>query len=206
MAIAHKDIPDSGLHEPKGVASAAAGTVYVANGSGSGSWIDPIPTDLPRLGWANYSDYSSSVVAQSITSSTWTTLANDGLGAQTNTDYLPTGVISLWNPGPDQLDFSDLPLGSEVELRLNMNITTSAANQAVLGRLSLAIGHGSAYTLPTFNQQFKSAGTYGVSIYTGLFIGNEFTRDYPGEIQIWTDASATVRVSGWYIKVTRVSV
>lgn len=34
----HKDIPESGLHEPKGVSTAAANRVYVANGSGSGSW------------------------------------------------------------------------------------------------------------------------------------------------------------------------
>lgn len=35
---AHKDLTGSDLHEPKGVATAAAGTVYTANGNGSGSW------------------------------------------------------------------------------------------------------------------------------------------------------------------------
>lgn len=34
----HKDLPDSELHEPKGVASAALGQVYVADGAGSGDW------------------------------------------------------------------------------------------------------------------------------------------------------------------------
>jgi hypothetical protein len=37
MAL-HKDLTGSDLHEPKGVASASAGQVYVANGSGSGVW------------------------------------------------------------------------------------------------------------------------------------------------------------------------
>lgn len=37
MAL-HKDLTGSELHEPKGVASAASGQVYVANGSGSGAW------------------------------------------------------------------------------------------------------------------------------------------------------------------------
>lgn len=41
MAL-HKDLPDSELHEPKGVASASAGTVYIADGSGSGSWSTPL--------------------------------------------------------------------------------------------------------------------------------------------------------------------
>lgn len=42
--IQHNAIPDNQLHEPKGVASASSGTVYKANGSGSGTW------DLPAGG------------------------------------------------------------------------------------------------------------------------------------------------------------
>lgn len=36
---AHSSLTGADLHEPKGVASASANTVYVANGSGSGSWV-----------------------------------------------------------------------------------------------------------------------------------------------------------------------
>ncbi len=35
---AHSTLTGADLHEPKGVESASSGTVYVANGSGSGSW------------------------------------------------------------------------------------------------------------------------------------------------------------------------
>lgn len=38
MAL-HKDLTGAELHEPKGVDAATAGSVYVANGSGSGSWV-----------------------------------------------------------------------------------------------------------------------------------------------------------------------
>lgn len=38
----HSALTGADLHEPKGVAAASSGTVYVANGSGSGSWI-PAP-------------------------------------------------------------------------------------------------------------------------------------------------------------------
>lgn len=37
MAL-HKDLTGANLHEPKGAASASAGQVYVADGSGSGAW------------------------------------------------------------------------------------------------------------------------------------------------------------------------
>lgn len=39
--VAHASLTGANLHEPKGVASASANTVYVANGSGSGSWTSP---------------------------------------------------------------------------------------------------------------------------------------------------------------------
>jgi len=38
--VNHSTLTDPYLHEPKGAASAGAGTVYVANGSGSGSWVE----------------------------------------------------------------------------------------------------------------------------------------------------------------------
>jgi hypothetical protein len=36
--VNHSSLTDPYLHEPKGVATAASGDIYIANGSGSGSW------------------------------------------------------------------------------------------------------------------------------------------------------------------------
>jgi hypothetical protein len=38
MTIEHKDITDNYIHEPKGVAAAAANKAYISDGLGSGSW------------------------------------------------------------------------------------------------------------------------------------------------------------------------
>lgn len=38
MTIQHASIADPEIHEPKGVSTAAAGTVYRADGAGSGAW------------------------------------------------------------------------------------------------------------------------------------------------------------------------
>ncbi len=50
MTIEHSIIADPNIHEPKGVASASSGEVYVADGLGSGAWgLNPkdfIITDL----------------------------------------------------------------------------------------------------------------------------------------------------------------
>ena len=44
MTIEHRVIPEGNLHEPKGVSTALANTVYVANGAGSGVWktLNPV--------------------------------------------------------------------------------------------------------------------------------------------------------------------
>lgn len=44
MALEHKDLTGDQLHEPKGADAAADGTVYVADGAGSGDWEDPTAT------------------------------------------------------------------------------------------------------------------------------------------------------------------
>ena len=36
--VNHSTLTDPFLHEPKGVAAASSGDVYLANGSGSGAW------------------------------------------------------------------------------------------------------------------------------------------------------------------------
>jgi hypothetical protein len=38
---AHSTLTGADLHEPKGVAAAAVGEVYVADGVGSGAWVNP---------------------------------------------------------------------------------------------------------------------------------------------------------------------
>lgn len=44
--ISHSAITDPNIHEPKGVATATAGKVYTANGSGSGTWSLPYPPGI----------------------------------------------------------------------------------------------------------------------------------------------------------------
>lgn len=199
----HANIPEAGLHEPKGASTAAAGTVYVSDGAGSGSWEDPIPTDLNRTGWANYHDYASSITPQAISSTTWTRLDNDGLGTLTDETYLPTGVTSLWNSTDNQFDFAELDLGSMVDIRSNIIITTSAANQYVALRYVLGEGDANEYTIGAFTAHYKTAGTYNIADYTGLYIGNTLTKDNPAQIEIYSDATCDVEVLGWYIKATK---
>ena len=52
--VQHSSLSDPNLHEPKGVSTAAANTVYLANGSGSGTWTPVNRT--PGTGWGQYTN------------------------------------------------------------------------------------------------------------------------------------------------------
>lgn len=58
--VAHKNLTGTDLHEPKGAATAASGQVYVANGSGSGTWTTlTTPATIPVGLVAPYSGSSA---------------------------------------------------------------------------------------------------------------------------------------------------
>ena len=48
MTVQHKDIPNDGLHEPKGASTASIGQMYISDGAGSGSWANSLanPDDI----------------------------------------------------------------------------------------------------------------------------------------------------------------
>ena len=57
--INHKDLPETSLHEPKGVSTASVGTVYVSDGAGSGSWVQAPYTTQATCRLADVSTASS---------------------------------------------------------------------------------------------------------------------------------------------------
>jgi len=59
MTIQHSIIADPNIHEPKGVASAADGEVYIADGLGSGAWASPGDSVFPLSTAVWQSQYTS---------------------------------------------------------------------------------------------------------------------------------------------------
>jgi len=151
------------------------------------------------VGFADYSDTATTSTPISVSPTTWTKLTNNGAGAQT-LKKLPAGVTDLWNTSTNQLSLSQLPLYSMIEARLDLVVTTSTANQVVQIRTSLAIGDAGAFTLPTGEAFFKTSGAHTVVASIPFYIGSAPVRANPGEFQIYSDASCTVKVNGWYIR------
>jgi len=158
---------------------------------------------ISSSGFIDYSDLNTSTTPVSIPgTSTFTKLTNDGLGVYTEKSYAPVNVADLWNTSTNQFDFSGFELGDQVDVRLDMEITTTTAGQEADVEINFAIG-GGAYTLPVTTVYKKTAGARGIAYTFSFYMGNNDTITLPAEVGVLSDSAATVKVNGWYIRVVK---
>lgn len=154
-------------------------------------------------GFADYNDTATSGTPITIPATTWTKLTNNILGANTKTNALPRGVTSLWNASTNQLNFTELPLNSQVIVRADLSLTTTVANQIAKARLLMAKGDAIEFPINDSERYYKTAGTHDVIVTLPLYIGSTPVKTAPAEIQFWSDSAATMVVRGWYIRVDK---
>jgi hypothetical protein len=173
-----------------------------ANFAAAKAEIEALQAIARPTGFADYNDYATSLAALSVAATTWTRLPNDGLGANGRV-ALPAGIARLWNTATSQLDLTACPVNSMIDVRLDLAVTTTTANQIVRLRADLGIGGASAFSLEGAQTLFKTAGAYSLVHNMAFYIGSTALAAAPGEFRIYSDATATVRVNGWYIRITK---
>ena len=152
-------------------------------------------------------DYNHSIVTPVSYTSGNLQLANDGLGAFTQTNLAPYGVTQVWDATTNTFQFGELSIGDEVLLRVHIRLTTTANNQT--SGLSLLFGEGTAseYNLPIDTQiYFKDSGNHDVMKEIQFYIGNEDWRVTPVKLLFNSSANASVLVYGWHPYIIRKSV
>lgn len=121
------------------------------DGTGDGlrdafSKVENNTTELYSVGgWANYQDGETTPATQVI-STTPTTLKVDGLGAASNSQYLPReirGVSELWN-GVDTI--TPINIGDSYDIRFTLNATAKTGSPNVI-RVILDIGNDTGITI-----------------------------------------------------------
>jgi hypothetical protein len=153
-------------------------------------------------GFVDYNDLATGLVPVSVPSSTWTKLKNDKLGPHTKEGRLPAGVTRVWDPATNQFKFNELPIDTTLDGRFDLIVTTSTSNQTLDLSAFVAVGSPSAFEFPLMTSAlFKSAGTYKIAPFNGMYIGSADIRDYPTEIKVKSDAACTIRVNGWYVRI-----
>jgi len=79
MPINHNSLTDPELHEPKGISTALAGQIYVADGSGSGDWVENSRIFGGYLTFSTSSPYAHSVTtSDTVLNPTFTSSVNNG--------------------------------------------------------------------------------------------------------------------------------
>jgi hypothetical protein len=115
-------------------------------------------------------------------------------------DNLP----NIWNTTTNRFAFNNgttLNLGDTIEIRVDLNFTTTAVNTAV--SLDLILGEGVLDNrLSVFTEEnYSSVGTYRVARTIAIFIGSTENLTNPALLVAKaTKAGASVVVNGFYIK------
>jgi hypothetical protein len=102
--VQHSALTDPNIHEPKGVSTAAAGKVYVANGAGSGTWVYPSGHAYADM-YITGSSTSQTLAAASAKAKLNPTGAWTANGNQAVTMDAANGQITVLQAGVYQLDF-----------------------------------------------------------------------------------------------------
>lgn len=158
-----------------------------------------------RSGIYDYNDAATQTTPISIAvADTWYNLTNDGAGPYTNKTYAFPDITDIWDTVGDEFDFSSLALGDTVDIRLDVEVTSTALNQDFDIDLVLAIGTAGEYRIPFIvEQQFKATGSRQLIRFNSIYMGDTNTRDNPGKFQIRSSDPGSVKVNGWYVRVSR---
>lgn len=198
MATEHRLIPDAERHEAKGASTATNNQVLTADGDGTTSFRRPT-----IIGWYNY-NHAGATVPLTL-ASTFYDLINDGAGVNTNTTFKIPGVNNVWNTSTNRFDWSLLDIGDTLEMRIDIDVTTTTANTAFDLFYELAVGTGTPVIIPiTTQRDFKTAGTYQITFNCPSFLGSNLTKNNPARLKVRADKTGcTVKINGWYIEVTK---
>ena len=99
MTIQHKTITGTDLHEPKGVAAAAANKVYVANGSASGAWATLAAASITDNAITTAKILDANVTTAKITNLNVTSGKIAASAITTDKTNLPKGKFYFYNIG-----------------------------------------------------------------------------------------------------------
>ena len=182
--VQHAALTTTDLHEPKGAAGASAFKVYVANGSGSGTWT------ISPHGWGLYADSKTGASAQTVTT-TAAKLQNDGAGAATVITQLPPSIRgsgALWDTTNDK--FTPMQLHDSYVFSLSMTVTSEASSPTELTVQLDVGGTGSVsnVVLTHFSVLGKSV-PYTLEMTSGAFVTSTMLTN-GATIYVKTDAGA----------------
>ena len=172
------------------------------NDGDSSQWVSVnsgVSTPSSKTGWMDYNDSTGSF---SISADTWTDVPNDGAGSFTNKAYRPAAVTDVLDESTGYLDFSDLPLGSEISLRNDITVTPNTNNALFELRYVLGTGAGE-YALNFLSERLDSGSGVAYQRVTTfpIYMGDTNTKNNAGKLQARLSTPGTVQNAGVYASI-----
>jgi len=159
-----------------------------------------LSAETVRMGMQDYADDTSGAAVAITGGAGFIALPNDGASSDTNKIFKVAGVGELWDTAGGTFDWSTLELGDQVNIRLNIVITTTAANQTVSVKMVAAIG-GSPYDIFWDSEYYKTSGVQDPVVKTSLvYMGDTNTLNNGARFEVSSPSNATVEVVGWAIQ------
>ncbi len=206
MSIQHKDIPEAQLHEVKGASTSTTGQVLVSTGGAAAFATPAIPSGAVIQGFWDYHDLGTTGSPIPLTvAGTKYELSNDGAGVQTQLAFSLTGLDNIWDVGTDRFVWSngnELLLGDTVDVRFDVEYTTSLNNTDISLFIEMGIGGPFPFTLPIIiDKDHASGGTFDEVHNLSFYMGSSATLDFPARVVASASKTGvTVVVNGWYIR------
>ena len=191
--LEHKDIPEDGLHEPKGVSVAAANLVYLSDGASSGSW------QAAKLAGQAGAPNNTFPLSDGAGGVTWVSARPEAaqiLVATSYSDQVPTGLDL-----PLQVEFGPEQITGVLDIDALGNITCLEAGNFLVGlairpdrtsstgvatlhlralRDGLQEGQTQAFGMATENASSPYSATFFTSLEVGEVLTLEIYRDGGG--------------------------
>ena len=146
--VAHANIPDNELHEPKGASSAEEGQVYRADGAGSGEWV------YPPNGFGLYENANG---INQVVNNTFSKLIIDHQSTALVEAYLPkemVGVASFWDNANSK--FQPLDVGDSYFVSVEVEVLSESGNPQEI-QLVVDAGDQAGITLE-IRREIRTAG------------------------------------------------
>lgn len=172
------------------------------NDGDSSQWVSVnsgVSTPSSKTGWMDYNDSTGSF---SISADTWTDVPNDGAGSFTNKAYKPAAVTDVLDESTGYLDFSDLPMGSEISLRNDITVTPNTNNALFELRYVLGTGAGE-YALNFLSERLDSGSGVAYQRVTTfpIYMGDTNTKNNAGKLQARLSTPGTIQNAGVYASI-----
>jgi len=159
------------------------------------------------FGVYDYNDLATQTTPLSYTGADPFYLTNDGLGVSTNKIFKLTGINDIYDTTVNSFDFTGLELGDTIDIRLDLDITTSSPNQNVKIIIELGIG---SFPIGTYQLTFSGEKTYKTAKtylnetwFSSVYLGDAVTKDNEAKFIFESDDDATIVVNGWYVRANK---